>query len=47
MKVKLTRDTAVRHKGGEVLEVTAEEGRRLIAFGLASEAKEEKTKKKK
>lgn len=48
MKIKLTRDTIVRHKGGEILEVSNEEGRRLIAFGLASEAEDQpkKTKKK-
>lgn len=44
-RVRLTRDTSVRHKAGEILEVTAEEGRRLIAFGLAKE--EPKRKKKK
>lgn len=49
MKIKLTRDTIVRHKGGEILEVSEEEGRRLIAFGLASahEEKPKKTTKKK
>lgn len=45
MKIRLARDTVVLHKGGELLEVPAEEGRRLIAFGLASEVKEEKAKK--
>lgn len=46
MTIRLTRDTIVRHKGGEILEVTEEEGRRLIALGLAS-CEEEKPKKKK
>lgn len=46
MKIKLTRDTIVRHKGGEILDVSEEEGRRLIAFGLASlQTDEEKPKK--
>lgn len=47
MKVKLTRDTIVRHKAGEILDVAPEEARRLIAFGNAAEEKETAPKKAK
>lgn len=47
MKIQLTRDTIVRHKAGEILELPEEECRRLIAFGNASPAPEKKTKKAK
>lgn len=46
MKIQLTRDTIVRHKAGEILELPEEECRRLIAFGNASEVVEEKKTKK-
>lgn len=44
MKVKLTRDTAVKLLKGEVVEVTEQEARRLVAFRLAEEVKETKKK---
>lgn len=44
MKVRLKRDTIVRHKAGEILELPEAEGRRLIAFGLAA-VEEEKPKR--
>lgn len=49
MKIQLERDTIVRHKAGEVLELPEEECRRLMAFGLASPVAEEpkKTTRKK
>lgn len=49
MLVKLTHDTAVRFSEGTVLEVSEQEGKRLIAFGNAVEEKKaepEKTTKK-
>lgn len=47
MKIQLTRDTIVRHKAGEILELPEEECRRLIAFGNASSAPAKTTKKAK
>ncbi len=47
MKVKVLRDTIVRHPAGTVLDVTAEEGKRLIALGNAAEVKSEKKKTEK
>lgn len=44
MIVELTRDTAVRLSKGTVIEVSDDEGKRLIAFHIAKKAK---TKKKK
>ena len=35
MKVVLKRDTIVRHKAGEVVEVSEEEAKRLLAYNLA------------
>lgn len=45
MKIELKRDTIVRHKGGEILDVPEEEARRLMAFGLASAVRETPKKK--
>ena len=48
MKVKLTRDTLVRILANSTIEVTDEEGKRLIAFGNAVEyvaPKKKETKK--
>lgn len=47
MKVKVLRDTIVRFPAGTVLDVTGEEGKRLIALGNAAEVKVEKKKEKK
>lgn len=47
MKVKLTRDTIVRFPAGTVIDVTGEEGKRLIALGNAGEVKEKPKKKEK
>lgn len=51
MLIKLIHDTSVRYPKDSILEVTDDEGKRLIAFGNAikTEAKAEpkKTKKKK
>lgn len=46
MKVKLTRDTIVRFPADTILEVADEEGKRLMAFGNATEVKPEKKTKK-
>lgn len=48
MKVKLTRDTLVRILANSTIEVTDEEGKRLIALGNAVEVipKKKETKKK-
>jgi hypothetical protein len=48
MKVELLHDTVVRFQKGEILEVSEEEGKRLIAFGNAKPVKEpaKKTTKK-
>jgi len=35
MKVKLTRDSRIRHKAGEIVEVSLAEGRFLITTGSA------------
>lgn len=47
MKVKVLRDTIVRFPAGTVLDVTGEEGKRLIALGNAAEVKVEKKKTEK
>lgn len=47
MKVTLTQDTRVRFPAGTVLDVTAEEADRLVAFSLAEKVKEEKPVAKK
>lgn len=47
MKVKVLRDTIVRFPAGSVLDVTGEEGKRLIALGNAAEVKEKPKKKEK
>lgn len=46
MKVRLTRDAAVRLPAGAVIEVTEREAARLRAFMLAEPVEEEKPKKK-
>lgn len=49
MKVKLTRDTLVKLSANSTIEVTDEEGKRLIALGNAVEyvaPKKKETKKK-
>lgn len=46
MIVELTRDTAVRLSKGTVIEVSDDEGKRLIAFHSANKAKKETKKKK-
>lgn len=47
MRIKLIHDTYVRFPKDSILEVTDEEGKRLIAFGNAEKAEPKKTKKKK
>lgn len=50
MLIKLIHDTSVRYPKDSILEVTDEEGKRLIAFGNAiktEKAEPKKTKKKK
>jgi len=47
MKVKLTNDTAVRFAKGAVLEVSEEEGKRLLVFNNAVEVEEKKAAKPK
>ena len=46
MKIKLTHDTSVRFRKGDVLEVEEAEAKRLIAFNNAVQEKEEEPKKK-
>lgn len=46
MKVELLRDTVVRFAKGTVLEVSAEEASRLIAFKNAVRVEEKKTEAK-
>lgn len=46
MIIELTRDTAVRLSKGTVIEVSDDEGNRLIAFHSAKKAKKETKKKK-
>lgn len=46
MKIKLKRDTLVRHQSGTVLEVSDAEARRLIALGNAESVAEEEPKPK-
>lgn len=46
MIIELTRDTAVRLSKGTVIEVSDDEGKRLIAFNNAKKAKKETKKKK-
>lgn len=45
MKIKLTHDTAVRFRKGDVLEVEESEAKRLIAFNSAIKEEEEPKKK--
>lgn len=47
MLVKLTHDTSVRYPKDSILEVTDEEGKRLIAFGNAIKTEVEKAEPKK
>lgn len=49
MKVKLTREAAIRFAKGTILEVSEEEASRLVAFNLAEVVKEKtaRTAKKK
>lgn len=47
MRVKLLHDTFVKFETGATLEVTEEEGKRLVAFALAREEKPKEKKKKK
>lgn len=46
MDIKLTQDTIVRYEAGTALVVSEEEGKRLIALGVAEEAKPKKKAKK-
>lgn len=47
MKVEVLHDTIIRFPKGAVVEVSEEEARRLIAFGNAREAQQEKKARKK
>lgn len=46
MKVKLTREARIRHKPGEIVEVSPDEARSLITLGSAVPAPAEPTEKK-
>lgn len=47
MRVEILRDAFVKFPKGAVVEVSEEEARRLIAFGNAKEAQQEKKTRKK
>lgn len=47
MKVKLTKEAAIRFAKGTILEVSEEEASRLIAFKMAVAVKEKAAAKKK
>lgn len=46
MKVKLLQDARIRHKAGDIVEVSPAEAQNLIALKVAVEAPKKPTKKK-